>query len=87
MFFFIYHLKLVRIIKHIRDSMTGKMFCFSPEDTLFVLNKWDSIEDDEESEEFFESTKTKLRTIWREVDDKHILKLSAVKVNMYLQLI
>lgn len=72
--------KLVRIIKHIRDSMTGKMFCFSPEDTLFVLNKWDSIEDDEENEEFFESTKTKLQTIWREVDDRHILKLSAIKV-------
>ena len=60
--------------------MTGQMFCFSPEDTLFVLNKWDSIEDDEENEEFFESTKTKLQTIWREVDDRHILKLSAIKV-------
>nr|XP_022307813.1 uncharacterized protein LOC111113814 [Crassostrea virginica] len=71
--------RLVRIIKHIRDSMTGQMFCFSPEDTLFVLNKWDSIEDDEENEEFFESTKTKLQTIWREVDDRHILKLSAIK--------
>ena len=71
--------KLVRIIKHIRDSMTD-MFCFSPEDTLFVLNKWDSIEDDEEKEEYFESTKTKLQSIWREVDDKHILKLSATKV-------
>lgn len=80
MFFFIYFFKLVRIIKHIRDSMTGQMFCFSPEDTLFVLNKWDSIEDDEENEEFFELTKTKLQTIWREVDDRHILKLSAIKV-------
>lgn len=60
--------------------MTGQMFCFTPEDTLFVLNKWDSIEDDKDNEEFFESTKIKLQTIWREVDDKHILKLSAVKV-------
>ena len=60
------------------------MCCFSAEDTIFVLNKWDTIEDDEGKDEFFESAKTKLRTLWKEIDEKHILKLAAVKVSMHV---
>lgn len=60
------------------------MCCFNAEDTIFVLNKWDTIEDDEEKDEFFESAKTKLCTLWKEIDEKHILKLAAVKVSMHV---
>nr|XP_022304157.1 uncharacterized protein LOC111111453 isoform X2 [Crassostrea virginica] len=71
--------RLCRITTKLRSLMEKEMCCFNAEDTIFVLNKWDTIEDDEEKDEFFESAKTKLCTLWKEIDEKHILKLAAVK--------
>ena len=62
--------------------MNEEMCCFSPEDTIFVLNKWDTIEDDGGIDKFFQSAKKKLRKIWTEIDEKHIIKLAASKVRM-----
>ena len=61
-----------------------QMVCFCPEDVIFVLNKWDAV-DESERDECFERIKTQLHDIWEEIDDSHILELSATKVfNAYL---
>ena len=62
-----------------------QMVCFCPEDVIFVLNKWDAV-DESERDECFERIKTQLHDIWEEIDDSHILELSARKVflNAYL---
>lgn len=62
--------------------MNEEMCCFSPGDTIFVLNKWDTIESDKGVEEFFQLSKDELRNIWTEIDEKHIIKLAAKKVCM-----
>lgn len=74
--------QLCQITAHLRNSMNKGMCCFSPEDTIFLLNKWDTIEHDKRKDMFFESTKTKIRNIWKEIDERHILKFSAIKVCM-----
>ena len=72
--------QLCQITAHLRNSMNKGMCCFSPEDTIFLLNKWDTIEHDKRKDKFFESTKTKIRNIWKEINERHILKFSAIKV-------
>nr|XP_022304819.1 uncharacterized protein LOC111111919 isoform X1 [Crassostrea virginica] len=71
--------RLCQITAHLRNSMNKGMCCFSPEDTIFLLNKWDTIEHDKRKDKFFESTKTKIRNIWKEINERHILKFSAIK--------
>nr|XP_022309254.1 uncharacterized protein LOC111114991 isoform X2 [Crassostrea virginica] len=71
--------RLCQITTHLRNSMNEGMCCFSPEDTIFLLNKWDTIEHDKRKDKFFESTKTKIRHIWKEINERHILKFSAIK--------
>lgn len=58
------------------------MKSFSPEDVIFLLNKWDSIShlSVEKQETFFEDTKSLLKRKWKEVDDSNFFKISAVKV-------
>lgn len=56
------------------------MPCFYPEDAIFVLNKWDAIPDENQRDAFFENTNKQIHAIWKDVDDRHILKLSAAKV-------
>ena len=61
-----------------------QMVCFCPEDVIFVLNKWDAIPKSERYD-CFERIKTQLHDVWEEIDDSHILELSAIKVfNTYL---
>nr|XP_022309972.1 uncharacterized protein LOC111115502 [Crassostrea virginica] len=70
--------RLCRIIEHVKDSK-DEMICFDPEDTLFLLNKWDAIPDEEQREEHFKEAKRRIHDIWEEITDKHILKISAAK--------
>ena len=56
------------------------MPCFSPEDAIFVLNKWDAIPDENQRDTFLKNTKKQIHSLWKNVDDRHILKLSAAKV-------
>lgn len=56
------------------------MICYDPEDTLFLLNKWDSIPDEEQRKEHFEEAKHSIHKIWEEITDSHILRISAAKV-------
>lgn len=60
------------------------MVSFSPEDVIFLLNKWDTIahENHDKLDEFFEKTKTSLRQLWKEVKMSCIFKISAVKVQV-----
>lgn len=58
------------------------MVSFSPEDVIFLLNKWDTIshEDDGQLEKYFKETKQNLRNMWNDVDESRIFKISACKV-------
>ena len=70
-------LQLNRVIKRVRESLT-MMPCFCPKDAIFVLNKWDTIHDEDEKMEFLALTKRKLRELWKEIDDSNIKILVAV---------
>lgn len=76
--------QLIPVLSKVKDSMDG-MVSFSPEDVIFLLNKWDSIshEDVEQQETYFEETKKYLHQTWKKVDDSCIFKFSAKKVSKY----
>lgn len=59
------------------------MVSFSPEDVIFLLNKWDCIshEDEDNLEIFFEKTKENLRNVWNDVDESRIFRISTKKVS------
>lgn len=59
------------------------MVSFSPEDVIFLLNKWDTIThvDEDNLEIFFEKTKENLRKVWNDVDESRIFRISATKVS------
>lgn len=73
--------RILPVLSQVKDSM-DKMVSLSPENVLFLLNKWDTIshEEDEQLEKFIEETKECLHQWWGEVDDSCIFKLSASKV-------
>lgn len=73
--------QLIPVLSKVKDSM-DKMVSFSPEDVIFLLNKWDTIshEDVEQQETYIEKTKKCLHQIWKKVDDSCIFKFSAKKV-------
>lgn len=54
------------------------MVSFSPNDVIFVLNKWDSLclETELKKQRYIEKAMEAIRNIWKEVDDSCILKLS-----------
>lgn len=82
-YFFISFSQLLRIINSLRESMK-QMVCFSPEDTLFVLNRWDTIPTRQQLN-FFNSTRERIKSIWSENIDQHIVRLSGGKVKkLYL---
>lgn len=58
------------------------MVSFSPEDVIFLLNKWDTIThvDEDDLENYFENTKENLRNVWDDVDESRIFRISATKV-------
>lgn len=59
------------------------MVCFDHEDVIFLLNRWDTFLDDDEKDAYFESIKERLRSIWEEVEETRILKLSMNKACNY----
>lgn len=73
--------QILKIIDHIRQSMSS-MVCFKPEDTIFLLNKWDVLLEDDDKDNYFRNTKNLLHAIWNEIDDDNILKISAGRVRM-----
>lgn len=72
------------MLSDVKDSM-DEMVCFSPEDVIFLLNKWETIshESDDKIKSFFEETKTCLRKVWEKIDESNIFKISAIKVLVY----
>lgn len=66
------------ILDHVRESL-NEMVSFDPHDVIFLLNKWDALLEDDDKEEFFESTKTQLNTLWENVKPSRILQLSMNK--------
>lgn len=60
----------------------NQMVSFSPEDVIFLLNKWDTLSDEEEKkkEEYFKKSKETLHEYWEEIDESVIFQISATKV-------
>lgn len=58
------------------------MVSFSPNDVIFVMNKWDTLcmMTDLKKKEYTENTKERLRTVWRDVADDCILQLSVISM-------
>lgn len=56
------------------------MVCFDHGDVIFLLNKWDTLLDDDQKDMFFETTKEHLSNIWKDVKPDRILKISMNKV-------
>lgn len=56
------------------------MVSFDHDDVIFLLNKWDSIIEEEKKDEFFKSAKKNISRIWEAVKPQRILKLSMHKV-------
>lgn len=75
------YFQLLRILSHVRDSM-NQMVSFSPKDVIFLLNKWDTLSDEDEKtiEEYLEKSRKTLHKYWEELDDSCIFKISATKV-------
>lgn len=66
-------------MEHLRSSLEG-MVSFDHDDVIFLMNKWDTLLDDDEKDTFFESAKENLSSIWEAVKPQRILKLSMNKV-------
>lgn len=66
-------------MEHVKNSLKG-MVSFDHDDVIFLLNKWDTLLDDDEKDTFFESSKKHISNIWKEVKPDRILKLSMNKV-------
>lgn len=79
--------QILPVLSKVKNNM-HEMVSFSPEDVIFLLNKWDTIshEDDDQLEKFIEETKECLHQWWREVDDSCIFRVSASKVLLYYRL-
>lgn len=74
--------RILPVLSKVKDSMNS-MVSFSPKDVIFLLNKWDTIsnEDDDQLESFMEETKECLHKWWKDVDDSCIFRTSATKVS------
>lgn len=73
--------QLLRILSYVRDSM-NHMVSFCPEDVIFLLNKWDTLSDEDEKkiEEYLKKSKETLHKYWGELDESCVFKISATKV-------
>ncbi|XP_062577144.1 uncharacterized protein LOC134266748 [Saccostrea cucullata] len=73
--------RLSHIIKHVRQSMS-RMYCFDPQDAIFLLNKWDTvIQKKNRKKDLYEELRDTVHEIWEDVKDTNILKFTAAKVN------
>lgn len=73
--------QLLGILSYVRDSM-NQMVSFCPEDVIFLLNKWDTLsdEDEREIEKYLKKSKEILHRYWEELDESCVFKISATKV-------
>lgn len=73
--------QLLRTLSYVRDSM-NQMVSFCPEDVIFLLNKWDTLSDEDEKdiEEYLKKSKQILHRYWEELDESCVFKVSATKV-------
>ncbi|XP_061165684.1 dynamin-like protein 2 [Saccostrea echinata] len=73
--------RLLHIIKSVRQSMS-QMYCFNPEDAIFLLNKWDAVpQKKNRKRDLYEELKEKVHDIWEDVKDSNILKFASAKVH------
>ena len=60
------------------------MPCFCPDEAIFVLNKWDTILEEDHRRELIDITKEKLHELWEEIDDNNIFKLAAASYFVFV---
>lgn len=79
-----YPFQVLSILARVKNSM-HEMAGFSPEDVIFLLNKWDliSYKNNDRQEQFFNRSKNYIYKLWREFDESRIFKTSATKVLHY----
>nr|XP_034333155.1 uncharacterized protein in xynA 3'region-like [Crassostrea gigas] len=79
--------RIVPILTHVQN-LRNQMVSFSPNDVIFVMNRWDSLcmETELKKKEYTENTKKSLQTVWRDVDDDCILQLSMVPTDEYREM-
>lgn len=59
-----------------------EMVSFDPSDVVFLLNKWDSLIFEEESEElFYKTMKDNVRNLWKDARGDYILKSAGGRVS------
>lgn len=76
--------RIVPILTHVQN-LRNQMVSFSPNDVIFVMNKWDSLfmETEVKKNKYTENAKKSLRTVWRDVADDCILQLSLGPTDEY----
>lgn len=77
------NMQLPEILKSILLlQLDNEMPCFSPEDVIFITNKWDSLHtdadssDEDEENKVLENTKSNIKNRWPSVKEDHIFKLN-----------
>lgn len=58
------------------------MYSHSPEDAIFLLNKWETLILKHQKTDFFEETKKKLCRLWPEAKADYIIKFAAAWVRL-----
>lgn len=64
---------------HVKASL-DEMVSFNPKDVIFLLNKWDTLLDDDEKSTYYKKIQKEIQSIWKEVGPGRILRLSMNKV-------
>lgn len=80
---FVFFFQLLPIFSTIK-SIAGEMKCFDFEDTLFVRNKWDSIDADKKKKEKIKIKLNKrIKEEWPWVKENHIFDTCLKKVRIH----
>lgn len=59
------------------------MPCFDPEGVLFVTNKWDYVDEDEDKNKIWENVKSTIKRGWSLVKEENIFKMNLREVFIY----
>lgn len=71
--------------------MDNEMPCFNPEDVIFITNKWDSLNindngedssDDDEETKVWENIKENLKERWPSLREENIFRMNLKDVNL-----
>lgn len=71
--------RFIPILEKVKESL-DEMVSFDHEDVIFLLNKWDTLLEDDEPNIHFEESRKRINSIWKEAKPTRILKLSMNKV-------